>query len=68
MFVSTQDSASGIFLQDMQKGLEGEKEEYRISVKLLRTDWNKLGTISISRSRLNKDKHSSLFISSMSDE
>ncbi len=50
-FVSTEDAASGIILPYMQKGLEREKEEYRISVKLLRTDWeliwNKLGTISI---------------------
>ncbi len=32
VFVSTEDAASGIFLPDMQKGLEREKEEYRISV------------------------------------
>ncbi len=53
MLVSTEDAAYGIFLPDMQKGLEREKEEYRISVKPLRTYWeliwNKLGTISIGR-------------------
>jgi hypothetical protein len=34
VFVSTKDAASDIFLPDMQKG----EEEYRISVKLLRSD------------------------------
>jgi len=52
-FVSTKDSTSGIFLPEIQKGLERLKEEYRISVKLLRAAekvmWNKLETISISR-------------------
>ncbi len=38
VFVSILDAASGLFSPDMQKGLEAEKEEYRISVKLLRTD------------------------------
>ncbi len=37
MFVSTEDAASGIFLPDMKKELE-KKEEYRIPVKLLRTE------------------------------
>ncbi len=36
MFVSTEEAASSIFLPDLQKGLE--KEEYMISVNLLRTD------------------------------
>ncbi len=53
LFVSTEDAASGILLPDMQKKGWREKEEYRISVKRLRTDWeliwNKLGTISIGR-------------------
>jgi hypothetical protein len=34
VIVSTEDAASGIFLPDIQKGLEREKEKYRISVKL----------------------------------
>jgi hypothetical protein len=38
VFVSTKDAASGIFLPNMQKGLEREKDEHRISVKLSRTD------------------------------
>jgi hypothetical protein len=38
VFVSTEDGASGIFLPDTQKKGWREKEEYRISVKLLRTD------------------------------
>jgi hypothetical protein len=40
VFVSTENVASGIFFPDMQKKIwrEREKEEYRISVKILRTN------------------------------
>jgi hypothetical protein len=38
VFVSTEKEASGIFFPDMQKKGLREKEEYGISVKLLRTD------------------------------
>ncbi len=38
-FVSTEDAASGKFFQICRKKGQREKEEYWISVKLLRTDW-----------------------------
>jgi hypothetical protein len=54
VLVSTEDASTALLFPDRQlcmKGLEREKEEYRISAKLLRTDygliWSKLGTISL---------------------
>jgi hypothetical protein len=57
VFVPTEDAASGIFFKICRKRVITEKEEYRILVKLLKTNLeqirnyiyrlNKLGTISI---------------------